>query len=133
MKRPVITRTQQQAEIRARGMYGKLAYIRSVPARVAKESATTAMKSWLDGLTLLVRSVDLVCERCIGSSNEQDPIVRSIRTLLARPMSSYCFVVGKRGFANEIIGSGWSWDEAFAEAEAKEDRMLAISEAPRVP
>lgn len=111
MKR-AFTKTIQQAEVRARGLYGKRAWIYAPTGDVDK-ARRAAMVAWLDGLTLMVRSLDV----------PRKDVYSAISHMLARVELAGVFQVGcydPTGFFKVVQGRGWDWDDAFAEAEAKE-------------
>lgn len=119
LRRPVITRTEAQAIVRARGLWKARAWCEGPDRARLSKMARAVGGAWLDGLTLLVRSFDML---------HRDEVRGAIRSLLHRPVGGTGpFRVGDfdrapiRGFGplRTIRGDGWSWDDAFAEAEAK--------------
>jgi hypothetical protein len=111
----MITRTDAQALARARGIWGpRKAWVEGPSRKQLAAMARETLASVLDGLTLVARCPDLVHTEAVQTAARK----------LVHPWALFTgpFRVGKvddYGFGRIIEGQGWSWDEAFAEAERK--------------
>ena len=124
-----ITRTKQQALIRARGLWKGDAWVECLEAKRVDEAARLALTDWLDGLTLVHRNLDVIVSQQTGNEPQyRVPIVRIIVELLAKPHGNFVMAyqvgtVHRLGSGlpgvKSVLGYGWSWDEAFEMAEKK--------------
>lgn len=118
----VITKTRAQAEIRARGIWKDRAWCESLKPAIIKWHARQELTEWLDGLTLLVRSLDLLLI-APGEKDDDVSATKLVRRLLRGSPYRYPFRCGTKTLGawpiRTVIGHGWSWDEAFAMAEEK--------------
>jgi len=114
----MITRTDSQALTRARGMFGKTGWCERLKEKHVLNQARRELLGWLDFLTLIVRSLDL-----LGSEVVADAI-HSVRRRTLTAVGPYRVgdtMFGMNGLPplRTIQGHGWDWDEAFAAAEER--------------
>lgn len=131
--KPTVTRTEQQALIRARGLWKKAAWVEALKPAYVHKRANEALCGWLDGLTMIARCLDVLilsqhCQELVdGGPGNYAPLVKEVRRLLSLPFGGLvlAYRVGDAvmhpgsglPMLRGVKGHGWSWDEAFEMAE----------------
>ena len=116
----MITRTDSQALVRVRGMLGPTGWCERLKEPIARAQARKELLGWLDFLTLLVRSTDL-----LSVSPAVLAAVLAVRNNTRAAIGPYrvgdAHLFKGTGLPplRTIHGDGWDWDDAFSNAEER--------------
>lgn len=118
--------TNQQAEKRAKQLWGKNAIIRnsgsfsSPEKRQASTDAIKAAKAEVDRIGNEIKERLATCDWYQELKAQERAAYAKLEEVKYH-RAGYRFSVGKNiGWANEILGQGDTWEEAFAKAENRE-------------